>query len=399
MLRAGSAVASQVISSATNFLAMAAVAHGSSAELFGIWSILYATMIFVVSIARGTIGTALVLRARDLDGDIAPHQAFTLATPLLGAQLVICVAISLVSVASPVLTILFFGASVGGLLEDVSRYVAFSRGRPGLALVGDTLWFLTMAAPLALLAASESLNAITASLSWGAGAWVGALGLAIGLRSHGSGLPTLRQLYRSLAGDLRVLLGESLTQGTSVLLVPFIAAATASPAVAGALRGGLTLFGPQAAVAAGLVPLGLRAFSARARPHQGYPPGLILWVLAVGGFTASYSAAVVFLISPFGTAILGETWLLTEQIVAPIALAAVLDAIAIGLQMQLRIAGRLVDLRTLTIVVAATSLPAFAVAGAAWGLRGVGWAWALRSVLLVVASAFAYVTNIRRGDS
>jgi hypothetical protein len=124
-------------------LILFAIAVVSTAEEFGLISLLLILLTAGVGCMRGALGTPLLLKAADgteqirREGSYAVTAALAVCPPLVGGMWLLLkgrelgTPIILVAIATPVV-----------MVQDVLRYVVISEGRPHVAAIWDGFWLL-----------------------------------------------------------------------------------------------------------------------------------------------------------------------------------------------------------------------------------------------------------------
>jgi len=169
-------LASNIVTSATNFTVSVAMIASGGPSALGAFTLLAGPWIIGTTLVRG-VATQVLLADRRPFRDLAP---LVLVVALLGTGfscLVWALAPS-TRVATPVLLGLPFA-----FLEDSLRFFAFSRTKAHIALLGDSVWLAVVVGALPLTAGDPT----AASWAWSVGAAAGCLVMVV--------------FYRSLAGS------------------------------------------------------------------------------------------------------------------------------------------------------------------------------------------------------
>src|SRR4051794_26478199 len=134
-------VGDQLVSSATNILVVVAFARSSDPELFGIFSLAYAGITFLVGAARAVVGEVLLVRT-----DQSAVHARGAVGAVLGTGVVLGVLGLLLMLPGAVLqpqagVWLALALSAPVLVtQDIARFLFIARGEPARALLLDVVW-------------------------------------------------------------------------------------------------------------------------------------------------------------------------------------------------------------------------------------------------------------------
>lgn len=302
----------QGVSSATNLLAVLAVAASLNAAGFGVFSVVYGGLTLALGLGRSYLGLPIALedaasrrRRRAYDGSVTlvAVAAVPIAALLIILGWVVAAGYDLawiglfVAVATPLVVV-----------QDLGRFEALAQGRPWLALASDSLWLIGAAA---LWAFREALS--TQGVLW---IWLVTIALAaamitIPLRprwnwSHGM------RLFRPARGAREsASIAVMLSAGGS-MVVGLIVAAGFGPAGAGALRGAGTLMGVVNTLIAFLDFGVLIRLAKRPRNQDGRALGVM--VLAYLGVLGIWTAILLVIPTSWGELVLGDTWSGTRAI-------------------------------------------------------------------------------------
>jgi hypothetical protein len=311
----------QVFSSLSNGLILLGIAVVSTAEDFGLISMLLMLLTAGVGCMRGSLGTPLLLKAADgidqirRDGSYAATAALAVCPLLVGGMWLLLKGREL---GTP--TILVAIATPLVMVQDVLRYVVISEGRPHVAAIWDGFWFLgSVGLLVSTWAGAQFVDANVLIAGWTVLAAAALLGLAINLRL----LPRFGGFFRWLATGwqhrLRYGIHAGLEQGGLFLALALVTVFV-DPEATAALRGAMALLAPLAILTSAL-PLVVIPESARrsATPHQVWH-GLTK-VAVVASATAVTAGIVVSLLPDnIGRLLLGDTFALTQQVILIIAL-------------------------------------------------------------------------------
>jgi hypothetical protein len=293
----------------------------STAEDFGLISLLLMLLTAGVGCMRGALGTPLLLKAADgidqirREGSYAATAALAVSPPLVGGMWLLLKGREL---GTP--TILVAIATPLVMVQDVLRYVVISEGRPHVAAIWDGFWFLgSVGLLVSTWAGTRFVDANVLIAGWTVLAAAALLGLAINLHL----LPRFRGFFRWLVTGwqhrLRYGIHAGLEQGglfIAMALVTFVVGplATAAP------RGAMALLAPLAILTSAL-PLVVVPESTRrsATPKQVWRG---LTKVAMAASAATVIAGLVFWLLPdsVGKLLLGNTFGLTQDVILIMAL-------------------------------------------------------------------------------
>lgn len=247
--RVWSTLIDQVFSSASNGVFTFAVAVASTTQSFGEIILMLTTLITVLGVQRGALGTPLLLKSDQTTEQIHRDGSFALVAGLATGCgvlviMVLCghavgVSAILLGVSAPIL-----------LCQDVLRYVTFADGRSHIAATWDGIWFVGTL----LLLVSAWLK--LATVPWLIGAWA-----VLGLMAF-AGMAAALRLAPRFDGfgpwvkdgwQHRVRFGtDAGVEQTGGFLVLAMAAVLLSPTATAALRGATALLSPLAILAGAL---------------------------------------------------------------------------------------------------------------------------------------------------
>jgi O-antigen/teichoic acid export membrane protein len=390
------AVVGQAASSLTNLLIAVAVARTSSAEDFGIFSLVFTTYLLALRGSRAIVATPLLIASAGESGAAVRRES----RGALGASLITGGGMALILLVLAVVTRGSAGEMLvccavllpGLLLQDIARYCFFAQGRAPLAAGIDVLWLVLQGASTALLLRGGFQGALPYLLSWGlAASLAGAAGVLL-LRC----LPSLRQgrtffrTHRRLVPDL---VSDYLTSAVTVQMTPYVVALAAGVAAAGALRAGLVLAGLLNVVVLALKPIGQLEAS---RLHKRRPDldnwFVILAASMLGAIALVYSVVMVSIPDWLGEELLGETWNAASELLVPLAVFLVARSPYTVIILSLRARLELRALFLMRVVTAPLQLAIPAVGAVVGGALGAAWGLAAASA---VASVFGVVTLVR----
>lgn len=301
----------QGASSATNLLAVLAVAASLDADGFGVFSVVYAGLTLGLGLGRSYLGLPIALEGANPDSARSYNGAVTLvslaALPLTLLLGVLGWAVAsgegfgwiglVVAVATPLV-----------MVQDLGRFRAMAQGRPALALGSDLLWLVGAATLWALrdLMTTEGTLCV-----WLATIVAAALVVTIPLRPGWDLRSALVLLKPERGARESASIAVLLSAGGS-LVVGLIVAAAYGPAGAGALRGAGTLMGVMNTLIA-FLDFGVLTRLARA-PRSADRKTLSVMLLAYVGALAAWTAILLTVPAWFGEIVLGATWAGTRAI-------------------------------------------------------------------------------------
>ena len=362
------AIASQALNSLSNFLVLAA-ALWLPLDSYGA---LAAGVVVYVSVVGGV--RAFILEPFTARAALASSGRRALA-PVAALILPMSVAVLVVAQVAgdplaPVLTLLALGLPIIAL-QDVGRYAAFARGRPGAAMVSDAGWVVFFIGALAVVRASDQpLSAEMMFAAWlGAGALSAAVLLPLVVARPTSRVPRLTRFDLGFGVDY--LLGPLLLQAVQLTLVAIIPLAAY-----GQLRVATTVMGPVTvlftATTSALVAFAVEQNAISATALASWLRRLRMGLVAVVG---SYSLLVATAVAT-GAAFLPSSVRQSAFLLVPVGLGNVILAFDTPLILRLKACGYyaiLARARAMQAVVALTAPLAaswWGVAGAAWALSG-----------------------------
>lgn len=348
--RALSGTLDQIISSAGNGFMLLAVARVASVEAFGVTAFLVAITSAGVGLARGALGTPLMLMSDEGWPAIRDEaRAATAVAVLLAASIDVTVLGAAFMLGYPAVGIAFAAALPFVLVQDVLRYAAIADLRPYLALASDAIWTTGLASLLvATWFRRELLDETQIVASWGALAGVSAVVLMLALRIV-PGSRGLKRFWRRAAGS-RVRFGvDGALEQVNVTVVVLVTTLIIGPAAAAALRGASTVLAPLAVLMSALpivvIPESVRAGASSERVWRRLRrigTGASVAVIVVG-------AMVTLVPSVLGEMILGETWVSTKVLLPIIAVEYAAASWLFVVQCLLRFQGKSTELMAVRI--------------------------------------------------
>lgn len=316
----------QGASSATNLLAVLAVAASLNADSFGVFSVVYGGLTLALGLGRSYLGLPIALEGANAEGGRAYNGSFTLVT-VAGLPIILLLGLLgwvvaathglgwiglIVAVATPLVVI-----------QDLGRFHAMAQGKQWLALASDTLW-LVGAATLWVL--RDFLTTDGVLWVWLATIVLAALVVTVPLRPKWDRQRALELLKPARGARESASIAVLLSAGGS-MLVGLIVAGTFGPASAGALRGAGTLMGVMNTLIA-FLDFGVLIRLARrhrSEDRKALAVMLVVYLIALGIWTA----ILLWIPRSLGEVVLGETWASTRAIL-PITAIEYLSLVAIA---------------------------------------------------------------------
>ncbi len=373
----------QAVSSLTNFAVGIVVARALGPEGFGAFSLVFATYLITISVARALASEPLIVRYSAASSQAwrgAAGRATGTSAAIGAVAGIACLAIGLLWSGPVGAGLLGLGVCLPGLLvQDCWRFAFMARATPRSALMNDSVWAIVLALLLGAVLATDATSVLWAVLAWGGGATAAA---AVGVL-QASVLPRPTATHRWWVEHRDVapqFAGESVALAAATQLSLFGIGAVAGISAVGAFRGGLLLFAPMQLLllAAPLVAVPEAARALRAGASH-------LRIAALVGVALSALAltlAVFLLLLPdeIGRWILGDTWDAARPLLGPLTLAVLATAVLTGPFVSLRaLAASRHSLRARSVnsvaalVAEVAGAAAAGAIGAAWGSAAGMW--------------------------
>lgn len=374
--RASLVTVDQMLSSASNLLALVWVAHVASAADFGGFSLIMLVYTFVIGLVHALISMRVAVHPEDADH--RPRQ-------VLGSALLIGTGGGLFfAVVGAVQTVA--GSSIGpamlvlGLLlpfltlHDVGRWMGVARHTPGRAIVLDTLWLLYLLVGFVAITVLHDAGLFTLTLAWTGSGAVASLTVLVQYGAIRRGELTLGWLREGWDQSWRLMVGNITAAGSAVLGASLIAFAGKPVAVA-AVRGAIFLGRPTQAIQIAV------ASSVAVDVAREKPDNRGLWrhqhrAMAVSLAVALVNVAVLVVLPDWlGRAVLGNVWPVLAGLTIPVSLWLVLTAAQSGVppvligrhQFQVAMVVQIVA-GLLNVTALVTGAAVGNVSGAVWGL-------------------------------
>jgi hypothetical protein len=386
-------VGDQLVSSATNILVVVAFARESDPELFGIFSLAYAAMIFLVGAARSMVGEVLLVRT-----DASDLASQNLTRAVLGTGVILGLTGLLVMLPGALLqpksgVWLALALALPFLvLQELSRFLFIARGQPARALTLDLVWALFSVVTFGL-SLVLTISAPGVLRGWIAGAVV-SVGVLVAMTRV---TPDLRGALAWLVEARRLsarFFLESTTLGATNLLVWYILVIPLGNSGIAALRGVQLLFSPLNTVfnsfRVAMIPELVRSIGTRRYRRRVWELGVGLSVVAL-----VWGGAVLLMPDSVGIHLLGETWelgkgLRLQSFVQYLALAAYVGLLGV---FRAHISLRASSSMRAVFAVSTLTLPALL--ASPFGTEGAAWGFAVAGTL---AALWGGVAVLRRAD-
>jgi O-antigen/teichoic acid export membrane protein len=382
--RAGWVVASQALSSISNFGMTLVVAREVDQTAFGWFALAFAAYGLVLSVARAAVGEPLTIRfaAKPIGRDdrIAAAAGAAAVVGVAGALATLMVggvtaalggdgaALAVMAVALP-----------GVLVQDLWRFAFFTVGTPHRAATNDLLWVITQIVLVLGCIRLDWSSAPALVAAWGlAGAIAAVYGaVQMGRAPAWRQGPVFLRHHRDLGGTLTFVTAVYLGTNSLVLLV-------LGPVVGirglGALRGANALYGPYNLLVAGLAAAGpAEAARTRARHPERFLPNLWRVSVALALCGVLVGAGLGLLPAEVGRELLGETWPSVSMLLPAVALDAVGRSAAIGGLVGLRVLEAKRDLVRTSVAANGVQTVMALLGGAVLGIQGAAWGLATGS--------------------
>ncbi|MBA5847042.1 hypothetical protein [Gordonia amicalis] len=307
--RISASVIDQAVSSLTSLGMSVAIASQVNARSFGAFGVAFVVYVLLLGAFRASIGESLLVRTdkSPTDSSAVFTAAVLVAVPACGLTAIVGFAIGgeLRGALLGLAVILPFA-----LIQDAFRYIGFSVGRPGIALMGDIVWALTQAVlfAAAIIAGSESLFAYMAL--WAAAAVVSLLamwGKFRPLLQPSELLSWLKQRQHLWPRFLAEYFCVSGVQQSAL----FVLAIFGGLSQAGGYRAAQVVLGPANVVALGAAVVVLPTASALARAgskSQTLFRFSATVSVALATMTLTYVGLLLLIPDEIGSRLLGDSW-------------------------------------------------------------------------------------------
>jgi O-antigen/teichoic acid export membrane protein len=375
--RLGVATIDQAISGASNILIAVLAARVLSTESFGLFGIVMLIYVLALGSARALAGEPLLLH---------PMEAERRPGDVVGTAAILGLGVGAMVVVTGFCALVWDGRLGHGLIAlgiflplmivlDVGRYLGFATRRPGRALTLDTAWLVLQVGAVALLATTDVHSLWQFVTAWAASGAAAGLGV---FWQHRRARPrwSLDWLSETWPYSWRYLVSYSSTQGSALAAAVLLGAISGARAL-GAVQGALLLQRPfmtfqVAVIASGVGEVSRTADDLRkVRQLVGRLTVLTSVVAILNG------AFLLALPEALGRALLGETWLASQDLLLPAAVQILLIGLMTGLRtgvLGMRAVHKAVKIDIVTTVLILVLTVAGALVG---GARAAMWGVAL----------------------
>lgn len=274
--------------------------------------LVYAGIVAITAFSRGGLGNMLLLKSESAEG---VHDETGRA---LGLILILATLLASIVLAATVSLDGHFRLLICGLLvapfQDCSRIAAIAKGRPGVAIIGDGLWFTVSGALLVSTWVGVQTPQAAAITIWLCGGLIASATICVTLGVRPQILGISAWLSSHAADRTRLAVEASVAASGSLVMAASVTSLLGATANA-ALRGAGTLLGPinvlLASVQIALVPE-LRRQSEQGYRHLSRIAAPVITLVALLGVGASLFA--LFAPPKVGRILLGDSW----SVVAPV---------------------------------------------------------------------------------
>lgn len=292
----GTGLASQIVTSATNFLLVLELTRNLTIRELGLVSFWLAGLTLTVHALRQVCFDEFFLRPD------TPSSVLGMAA-LVGVS--VSSAMFIAALLAPELRTLLAVLSIAtgiAAMQDAFRYAAFAQDKPMTALIGDGLWLTVTLALWVALSSQTGTRPEWSAFAWMFGALVSVCYLKVALQFDYQFTRGVRHPFATGTVKHRVAaLVASVATGYGML---WLVGALSGLEASGAARAILTAQGPSGIARTAI---SLRALKIASKP-KGHMASLrdlaMLSILASVGF----SVGLILLPSATGLAVFGETW-------------------------------------------------------------------------------------------
>ena len=312
MRRVGLSVVDQGVTSAGNLAVTIIAARSLSVDDFGAFTIAYTVSVLSLGVTRSLTSEPMMIRFSDEDAPTARRAGAHAA----GLALLIGIAVGAALAAVAMLfsgtvqtSLLIVAVGLPGLLvQDAWRFVCFSLGRPGVALVNDSAWFAIVLSLTVIVRLIATPTITTVTAAWVATSAICAVIGAVQLRL----LPAIGHSWSWLTDhfDLasRFLLDYATAGGASYLTILLLGVVAGLPAAA-AVRGVSRSSAPSTSCSQGAVsPSSPRGSAWPIATGTASAGSVRILALALTAVAALWLVIGLLLPTRAGVAILGQTW-------------------------------------------------------------------------------------------
>jgi O-antigen/teichoic acid export membrane protein len=387
--RAGWIVASQGLTSLSNFVLTVLVARAVDPTTFGWFALGVASYGVVLSLARSMVSQPLAIRfavASDRrDDEVAAAAGAAVLVGAAGALVTLVLAGGVSAAGGNGAVLAVMGAVLPVvILQDLWRFAFFTVGTPLRAAMNDLVCVGAQVVLFGIVVGFGRASAVTLTLAWGVAAGLAAM---IGVKQSGraprwrAAAPYLHR-HKDLGGTLSLV---TVIYLGSNYLVMFALGPILGVAALGALRGGNALFGPYNVMVAGLVSAGpAEASRLRARRPARMVPALQWASVGLAVSAVALGTALNVLPDRVGIAVLGDTWRAAAPLIPALACGAVARSATTGALVGLRVVEAKRDLVRISVIANVVSTIAALAGAAVGGLEAAAWGLAVGTWLAAV---------------
>lgn len=378
----------QVLSSGGNMLLTVFAARVSTPDAFGAYALSVATYVFGVSIVRAVCSEPLLVRysgeqAHDQRAAVQSAMQAVFALGLLGAVGAAAAGLMFDGVLGAAMLALAL-ALPPLLSQEAWRFGLFCLGLPKLAAMNDALLGALLVVGLLALFVTGTATVPNIIVVWG-GAALFALGLgylSVPLWPRPPRLSDWVLEHRRLIGPYTV---EFVVINASLQIAYYFIGWIAGLRAVGALRAAQVLFGPLTVLFSSATIIGLES---GVRVRKDRPQGLGTWVRLVAVtimvVAISWVALVILLPDRYGTLVLGSNWFAASELLAPVGLARLAEALGVAAFLGLRVLEALRQSMQIRLLLAALILLGGTVGAAMGAAHGAAF-----GILFAAATASA----------
>ncbi len=333
--------ADQALYSATNLATVMIVARYATQVELGRFAIVMSAFYLSQGIIRALTGEVLVVRLRTLPEDERAGAADDALSGAVGYGMVAAALLAVIAVIAggemlaPLLTMAI--VLVGVTLQDESRYGCFARLASRDALAADLDWTVVQVALFALAIITGRTEP-----AWFIAAW-GASGTISGIRAmHRAGRHLHPRRVRAWARDSRSLapyfVGESFASTGTSQARTFAISGVAGLSTVGAMRGANILMSPLSTLFQGAAGPVVAQLSNAAASNRYDLVRTRAFQLAVFAAVASIALGTFVYLLPdqVGSALIGESWPESHDLIPLVTIAMVGSGISLGALVGLR---------------------------------------------------------------
>jgi len=338
--RAGWGIGDQALSSLTNFGLAIVVAHQTTIEAFGAFSLAFAIYTIALSVSRAIASEPLSIRY----AAVPVEHWRSASAAAAGSALVFGLAVGLAAIAAGVLiggddgnVLIALGVAMPALLvQDAWRFAFFAAGRGRSAFVNDLTWAIVLAVAFALVLSLGVSAVPMLILAWASGALAGAIvgSVQTGALPRPTHAPAWWREHRAIAPRFAA---EALILSAAQPLTLLAIGAIAGLAVVGTMRAGQVLMNAIHIASYGVLLFGVPEGARLLQRSTGHllrlcaviAGGLMLLAFAWGSF-------LLLLPDDIGEALMGSNWLAAQSVLIPATVVSMAAGAQSGAQIGLR---------------------------------------------------------------